>query len=279
VLPVLSTSDAVGKVTPCGCSTPKGGLARIASVIDSTKIKYGDALVVDAGDFAPEALGAADDARIEFQVKSLARLGYDAIGVGERELAFGVDRIKTLAAAAKLPLLSANVIDVRSGKPAFQPWAVIPKGSLRVGVFAVLGPRIDLPSKVRTTLRVEDPILASLRAIAALRAEHCDVIVALAHVGLAEGNDLASQVPGLDVVVFAHHAGVVTNGENPGVITIASGEQIESLGVTRLTLDGRRVKSASSESLALLPEVGERGDIARLVKDFEASQEKPAIRK
>ena len=26
-LPVLSTSDAVGKVTPCGCHTPKGGFA------------------------------------------------------------------------------------------------------------------------------------------------------------------------------------------------------------------------------------------------------------
>jgi len=55
VLPVLSTSDAVGKLTPCGRHTPKGGFARIASVIDSTKIKYGEALVVDEGDYAPEA--------------------------------------------------------------------------------------------------------------------------------------------------------------------------------------------------------------------------------
>ena len=54
VLPVLSTTDALGKTMPCGCTVPKGGLARLASVVDSTRRRYGDALVVDAGDFAPD---------------------------------------------------------------------------------------------------------------------------------------------------------------------------------------------------------------------------------
>src|SRR5689334_13174866 len=87
-LPVLSTSDAVGKVTPCGCHTPKGGFARIASVADSTRLKYGDALLVEAGDFAPEATNPIEEARIDFQFRTMELLGYDAIGVGERELNF-----------------------------------------------------------------------------------------------------------------------------------------------------------------------------------------------
>jgi 2',3'-cyclic-nucleotide 2'-phosphodiesterase (5'-nucleotidase family) len=272
ILPVLSTSDAAGKVLPCGCSVPKGGLARLASVIDSTKIKYGDALVVDAGDLAPELLGPRDDARLAYQIGELGRIGYDALGVGERELAFGGERLKTLAAAAKLPLLSANLVDRKTGKPAFAPSVVVRKGGMRIGVFAVLGRGIELPAAARERYTVEDPVLASLRTIAALRPQ-CDVIVALAHLGNLEGQQLAADVPGMDVVILAHHAGTVTNGAlSQGTITIASGEQIENVGLTRLTLDGRKVRAATSESVALLPEVGERNDVAVRVRVFEEGQ-------
>src|SRR5215204_4731752 len=108
-LAVLSTSDAVGKLTPCGCHTPKGGFARIASVADSSRAKYGDVLLVDAGDFAPEAANPIEEARIDFQFRIMEHLGYDAIGVGERELNFGYGKLKALAASSKVPVVSANL--------------------------------------------------------------------------------------------------------------------------------------------------------------------------
>ena len=42
--------------------------------------------------------------------------------------------------------------------------------------------------------------------------------------------------------------------------------------VEGVLLDGKKVRDLSSESLILMPEVGERSDIARLVKDFEDGQ-------
>jgi 2',3'-cyclic-nucleotide 2'-phosphodiesterase (5'-nucleotidase family) len=272
VLPVLSTSDAVGKVTPCGCHTPKGGFARIASVTDSTRMKYGDALLVDAGDFAPEASNPIEEARIDFQFKTMELIGYDAIGVGERELNFGYDKLKALAASTKLPVLSANLIDKKTGKPAFKPYIILKKGGTRVGVFAVLGPKIELPAGTGEFLTIEDPLVATQRTVAELR-KQCDVVVALAHVGRVEGEDLAAQVPGIDVVILAHHPGFVAQGRRVNAaVTVASGEQIQNMGVTRVTLGGKKVIDLVSESLILMPEVGERSDVARLVKDFEDGQ-------
>ena len=271
-LPVLSTSDAVGKVTPCGCHTPKGGFARIASVIDSTKIKYGDALVVDAGDFAPDAANPIEEARIEFQFHAMEMLGYDAIGIGERELNFGVAKLKALAAASKVPVLSSNLYDKASGKPAFKPYAIIHKGSLKVGVFSVMGPKIDLPAKTGDELVIMDPVEAAKNTVATLRKE-CDVVVALTHVGRVEGEDIAAQVPGIDVVILSHHPGFVAQGRRVNdSITIASGEQIQNMGITKVMLNGKKVSDLSAESLILMPEVGERSDVARLIKDFEDSQ-------
>jgi 2',3'-cyclic-nucleotide 2'-phosphodiesterase (5'-nucleotidase family) len=271
-LAVLSTSDAVGKLTPCGCHTPKGGFARIASVADSTRLKYGDLLLVEAGDFAPEAANPIEEARLDFQFRIMEQVGYDAIGVGERELNFGYGKLKALAAASKVPVLSANLVDRKTGQPAFTPYVIVKKGGLKVGVFSVLGPRVDLPAGAGSELTVEDPLVAAQRTVAELR-KQCDVVVALAHVGRVEGEDLAAQVKGMDVVILAHHPGFVAQGRRVGsAVTVASGEQIQNLGVTRLTLDGRKVTDLASETVILVAEVGERADIARRVKDFEDAQ-------
>lgn len=271
-LAVLSTSDAIGKVTPCGCHTPKGGFARIASVADSSRLKYGDVLLVDAGDFAPESSNPIEEARIDFQFHTMELIGYDAIGVGERELNFGYAKLKALAAASKVPVLSANLIDKKTGQPAFKPYVIVKKGNLKVGVFSVMAPKVDLPGNAGSELTVEDALVATQRTVAELR-KQCDVVVALAHVGRVEGEDLAAQVPGMDVVILAHHPGFVAQGRRVnGAVTVASGEQIQNLGVTRVMLDGKKVADLVSETLILMPEVGERADIARLVKDFEDGQ-------
>ena len=271
-LAVLSTSDAVGKLTPCGCHTPKGGFARIASVADSSRLKYGDVLLVEAGDFAPEAANPLEEARIDFQFRIMEHIGYDAIGVGERELNFGYARLKALAASSKVPVLSANLIDRKTGQPAFKPYAILKKGGLRVGVFSVIAPKVELPAGAQSELTVLDPLESAQRTVAELR-KQCDVVVALAHVGRTEGDDMAAQVPGIDVVILAHHPGFVAQGRRVGkAVTVASGEQIQNLGVTRVKLDGGKVEGLASETVILTSDVGERADIARLVKDFEDGQ-------
>jgi hypothetical protein len=100
-----------------------------------------------------------------------------------------------------------------------------------------------------------------------------DVVVALTHLGRVEGEDLAAQVPGIDVVVLGHHPGFVAQGRRVNSsITVASGEQGQNIGMTKLTLDGKKVSDLNSETLILMPEVGERADIAKLAKDFEDAQ-------
>ncbi len=199
-------------------------------------------------------------------------LGYDAIGVGERELGFGVDKFQALAAKSKVPVISTNLIDKKTGKPAFKPTVIVKKGNLKVGIFAVMGPKIDLPGTAKDALTIEDPIAAAQKAVADLR-KQADVVVALAHLGRVEGEDLAAQVPGIDIVVLAHHPGFVAQGRRVNdAITVASGEQGQNLGYTLLVMEGKKVADLSSESRILMPEIGERGDIARLTKEFEDKQ-------
>jgi hypothetical protein len=50
---------------------------------------------------------------------------------------------------------------------------------------------------------------------------------------------------------------------------VASGEQGQNVGLTLLTLEGKKVVDLSSETRILMPEVGERADFVALVKTFD----------
>ena len=228
---------------------------------------------MDGGDWAPDPAKPHEDAKFAFQLETMGLMGYDAAGIGERELGFGYEKLQDMAAKAKLPLISSNMIDKKTGKPAFKTSVIVRKGGLKVGIFSVMGPKIELPGDAGTKVTIDDPISTAQKMVADLRKQQCDVVIALTHLGRVEGEDLAAQVPGIDVVVLGHHPGFVAQGRRVNSsVTVATGEQGQNIGLTKLTLDGRKVSDLSSETLILMPEVGERADIAKLAKDFEDHQ-------
>ena len=176
VVPVLSTTDAVGALKPCGCHTPKGGLARVASLVDSTRITYGEALLVEAGDFAPDVTRTYESPKLDYQFDVMGLLGYDAVGVGERELAYGLDRLRAAATRAKLTLVSANVIEKSTGKPAFAASRIVKKNGVKIGVFGLLNPALELSPEAAAAVRVEDALATAQAMVAKLRQE-ADVVV------------------------------------------------------------------------------------------------------
>jgi Cytochrome c554 and c-prime len=227
---------------------------------------------VDAGDWAPDPAKPHEDAKFAFQLETMALMGYDAAGVGERELGFGYEKLQGMAAKSKTPILSSNLIDKKTGKPAFKQSVIVKKGGLKVGIFSVIGAKVELPAGSGEKLTIDDPIATAQKMVAELR-KQADVVIALTHLGRVEGEDLAAQVPGIDVVILAHRAGFVAQGRRVNnAITVASGEQGQNVGLTKLALDGKKVTDLSSETLILLPEVGERADLAKLAKDFEDAQ-------
>lgn len=198
-------------------------------------------------------------------------MGYDAVGVGERELGYGYAVFRAAAARSKVPMLSSNLIDKASGKLAFKPYVIVKKGPWKVAIFAIMGPKVDL-GPAADSLTVDDPISTAQKMVTDLR-KQADVVVAITHLGRVEGEDLAAQVPGIDVVVLAHHPGFVAQGRRvKDAITVASGEQGQNVARTLLTMDGKKVTDEASETLLLMPEVGERTDITKLTKDFEDKQ-------
>jgi len=124
-------------------------------------------------------------------------MGVDALAVGDADLVFGLDWLTARAALHSLPMLSANLVD-RDGSRIFPGWRVLEAGGVRTGVFGLTGGDAPCPGCV-----VTDPTAAAAEAVEALRAEGCALIVGLTQMGDEGAEQLASVVPGIDLIFVA----------------------------------------------------------------------------
>jgi 2',3'-cyclic-nucleotide 2'-phosphodiesterase (5'-nucleotidase family) len=267
-LVVLSTTDVIGKTSPCGCHTPKGGLARQQTFADSLRRRYANVLWVDNGNFFPE--DELHEGAAWFLISAMKTLRVDAVCVGDHDLRFGLAPLRERARTAHLPLVCANLELRATHAPAFPRTLIKRVGPATVGVFGVMSDVADL-GPARDSLVVTDPALAARQAIADLRKQGATVIVMLSQLGKVGAEDLASTLDGVDVAIAGRNPPLLANGRMiRRTLLVYGGEQGQFMGVTRLALDsGGRVKSSRSEMAMLGPEIATEPEMARRVQTYE----------
>src|SRR6185295_17300865 len=107
-------------------------------LVDEARAVAKAVLVVDAGDFLPEAgdsgSGLGDQTRI--LLSSYKRMGVSVVTPGENELSIGIPRLQKLLRDANLTAVALNLM-TREGKSAFEEAPVAGMGGASVGIFGV----------------------------------------------------------------------------------------------------------------------------------------------
>src|SRR5262245_50437728 len=216
-LRLIYESNTRAYYRPCGCNANSaGGLARRAALFSDLRAEKTPLVVCTAGDF----YGTADvfnESKSRFVARMMGELGYDAIGLGEMDLNFG---LKTLAADVKdhdLPVVCANLVAKeripvqgpaaktadRLGT-AFAPYRIVTKAGARVGFLGLMSTAVrDPKAKDAVAYEIKDPVEVAKTVVPELRAA-CDILVVLAHMGEDEAAALVAAVPGIDLVVLGH---------------------------------------------------------------------------
>ncbi len=235
------------------------GLERVASLVAAARAKGDSTLLLDAGD----ALHGSPLERVwregprrapEPVVAAMNALGYDALAIGNHEFDAGRESLQSAIAAAHFPFLAANVVDTRTGRPAFGTSLVREFEGARIGIIGLTTPAVPMlmDSLLCAGLTFLDPLEVARTEIARLRgAERCQAVIALVHMGLerepsARGGEarsrpgeipnenlgfrLAYEVPGLDVIILGHTHQVVQSTTIGGAIVTQAGKGGEALG-------------------------------------------------
>jgi hypothetical protein len=203
---IFFSGSVHGFLGVCGCpSFPMGGLDRRAGYLEIfRKEERGIAtLLLDSGNLFDEP-GAAGDVRTRALIRGMGHLGYEAAGVGERELALGAEHFLGLTGDAPFPFISANLVIEGSRQPWLSDHLIREPAGFPILVTSVTGefdvPRVELEDG--RAVVVADPAESVARVLDAHGTEDTFVVV-LSALPLEEARVLARRVSDIDLIVGA----------------------------------------------------------------------------
>lgn len=215
-LSILHTNDIHSHIDPFPENDAryggKGGLARLASLVNEIRLKEQYVLLLDAGDiFQGTPYFNLFKGEVEF--KMMSQMGYDASTMGNHDFDNGMQGFNDMLPLAKFPFLCGNYNfdnTILQGKT--RPYKVFQKGDIKIGVFGI---GIELSGLVDNRLYGEteylEPIFQANKYSYLLKKElQCDLVICLSHLGFSYKEDkisdkiLASRSEHIDLIIGGH---------------------------------------------------------------------------
>jgi len=241
-----------------------GGMARLASLVASERMSGAmtntPVLLLDAGDFMMgtpfEILGLSKSV----ELVEMAKIGYDAIDLGNHEFDWTPRALAGFIAAAaaggfRVPLLASNMKysavspdddDLQrlelAGYIQRKTVKTLPNG-IKVGIFGVLGQQAVMVTPQVAPLTFDAPKVTAKAMVDELRnVDKVDIVVLLSHSGTdasGKGEDaqLAQDVPGIDIIVSGHtHVALPQPVQVGNTLIVQTGAYAANLGRMELNL-------------------------------------------
>ncbi len=182
------------------------------------------------------------------------RLGYDAATLGNHEFDWGQAYLGRMLDSMDFEAVCANVITDTCTFPQMRPYTILERDGLKIGVVGVVtnyeGPGHPAgDGSSFAGLEFPDPQQMAARYAAELRPQ-VDVLVLVSHMGDDRDAELLGRETRYDVVIGGHTHELRDTLVN-GTLLTQTGKKLANVGVTRITLRGRRVTGVDYELVPL----------------------------
>jgi 5'-nucleotidase len=294
---ILHTNDLHGHLLPfayteIGRSREEqpsvGGAARRATLVRELRRQlHNPSMLVDAGDvFTRGPLTNAYEGIAD--IEAMNSVGYELAAIGNNEFKAkdGVEENDSAGAQAALlqvvkrsrfPWICANA---RDEKGAFiegvQPYVVREFNGVRVGFLGLTAPRSAGYPQTRGW-KITNPLDAAREWIPKARA-HCDILIAVTHLGVGLDSVIATHTSGIDAIVggdshtFLYKAIELENRDGAMVPIVQTGEFGVNLGrfdlSFRKTGDRWKLEEYRYELMPVGPKLAEARDVVETLRPY-----------
>jgi 2',3'-cyclic-nucleotide 2'-phosphodiesterase / 3'-nucleotidase len=270
---LFATTDIHGMLLPYDFAeaTPVDhSMANLAGLIDS--VGHEKAVLLDNGDILQgDPLvyysNFIDTLDINVVASMLNRLGYDAATVGNHDIETGHRVYDKARHEYRFPLLAANAIDEKTGKPYFIPYTIIKKNGLKIAVMGLITPSVPqwLPQSLYKGIRFDGMVETAKKWMPEIKKEKPDLIIGLFHSGMGTTGDVnvdensslavAANVPGFDIIFLGHdHATAnkkIVNSAGDTVLLIDGGSRSSFLMHASVRFISKGKKQVSGELIKM----------------------------
>ena len=271
-LRIVETSDVHGSFFPYDFITRKpkrGTLARVSTYVNKLRAELGEnVILVDNGDILQGQPTCYYYNYIDTESTNVAAdvinyMHYDAETFGNHDVETGHACYDKWIKEVNCPMLGANIIDTKTGKPYVPPYTILNRQGVKIAIIGMITPAIPnwLTEDIWSGLRFDEMVSTARYWMDYLQKnEHPDVVVGLFHSGKEGGIKtaeyeedasirVAQEVPGFDLVLFGHdhtrHNEVITNVEGKPVTCLDPANNAISVADATIQLTLRKGKVIS----------------------------------
>jgi 2',3'-cyclic-nucleotide 2'-phosphodiesterase (5'-nucleotidase family) len=221
-------------------SGARGGLARLMTLVNRERAAAEHSIFTHGGDtISPSLLSGFDKGAHIIDLFNEAEL--DLMVLGNHEFDFGAAVTRERVAEARFQVLGANAIDSTGTliEGTLATWTR-EVGPYTVGFIGLTTPETpEISSAEGVTFK---PLVETARTLSGnLRSNGADLVVALAHTGIAEDLELVNGDSGIDILLSGHDHLEITyyNGQRAFVEAGSQGEKLLVVEVTMDTVESR----------------------------------------
>lgn len=212
-------------------------------------------------------------------------MGYDATTAGNHDIEAGHSVYDRLVLEYDFPVLAANAVDVKTGKPYFEPYTIIKKGQIKVAVLGMITPAIPtwLPEELYSGIEFRDMVETARIWMPEILKHKPDIVVGMFHSGwnTENGNykeenmlfenstaSVAWKVPGFDIIFCGHDHHPANekfvNAAGDTILILNGGSHSELIARADVTLKTKGIFGAKRKTIS--------GELIQ-VKDMEPDGE------
>lgn len=223
-LVILHVNDTHSHEEPLrdgGIQGGMGGVIERAAYVDSVRTSVGkkNVLLLHAGDYS-QGTSYFTELGGDIEIDLINAMKYDVVTLGNHEFDNGIDELARRLGNLKCPVVCANYdfSELVLGKYV-KPYAIVRKGGMKIGVIGLLTDvtRVVQKSIADKMKRFDDIEVANKWADYLKNEEHCDMVIALTHIGFDSVgmNDpaLVAGTRNIDLVVGGHSHTFLTDAE------------------------------------------------------------------
>lgn len=302
-LTVMSTSDLHGYIMPLNYvdnSPEDHGLAKISTLVKQVRKQNPKALLLDSGDTIQGSPMSYYHAKVNNKpmdpmMKVMNHLGYDAMAIGNHEYNYGRQTFEKAEKEANFPWLAANTLKKDTDQVYTKPYKIFKMpGGIRVGVLGLTTqfvPQWENPDHISHVDFIDVVDTAKKWIPIMKKKEKADVIYVSYHGGLEHKKDpdggiipspettgenqvyqLATQVPGIDVILAGHMHTPVEDVRVNGVLITEPNKWGTHLSVVDMNLEKKKGKWTVTDKKARLLEsstVEADPKVVKLIQSYE----------
>ncbi|MDP3643597.1 MAG: metallophosphatase [Bacteroidota bacterium] len=209
----------------------KGGMTRIASMINQARKENPNLLLLDAGDMF-QGTPYFNYFKGDLILKVMSKMGYNAGTIGNHEFDNGLNDILSAFKFANFPIISSNYnFSDTILADMVAPYHILKKGGVKIGIYGLGIELAGLVGKLNYgNTQYLDPLEMALKMELILKKEHsCDLVICLSHLGYSYEHDKISD---LTLAPLTSYTDLIAGGhthtflEKPVVLKNAAGKPI-----------------------------------------------------